>query len=389
MPRALCLTLLLCSCAFAQISIPASAQSPEPVISRFATSSAVQVVYVVNGTTLTIYNIDPQTLQPTQVGAITLHASASPAIVTSPDGRFLYFRATASDQRLYVYDTNATGVPNPRPAQTVVAKQLFGGVFVHPNGKFLYAVAVGAVYVGPTANYVIVRNLIDQNNGRISQPVTEASYQLPDIDDAGFCTLNILGFAPGGDMMYDDVYCTYPLGTTSVTYNQRSVNLQTGALGPDEELYFWNYEGGGENVQFANNRMFDFAQPPLYQQNIVTVYPVQAQLGSPIVTCTASMLLICSNFQYGLAHPSGQYAFLIDPNNFTDVEGVDSGTQQLMQTSEIPYNVQEFSPDGTIAYGTAGAGIEISGFDASNGRATPGGVIDLTSGYEWFTAERY
>jgi hypothetical protein len=348
----------------------------------------VQVVYAVNGTTLTTFNVDPQTLQATQAGTTTLRASSSPALVASPNGRFLYYTATTSDHRLYVYDTNASGVPNSKPAQTVIAKQLFGNVVVHPGGQFLYAVAVGPVYAGPTANYAIVRNMIDQSNGKISQPVTEASYQLPDIDDAGFCTLNILGFNPAGDTMYDDIFCSYPF-TLSATYNQRSVNLQTGALGPDEELYYWNYEGGIEIVQFQNNRLFDFAEPPEYEENTVTVYQAQVPLAQ-IVSCTASMLTVCSDFQYGLAHPSGQYAFLIDPNGLTDVAQVDSTTQQLVQTGTIPYSVQQFSPEGTIAYGTVGSDIEITGFNVQNGQVTAGGAISLTAAPDaWLAAQRY
>jgi hypothetical protein len=189
--------------------------------------------------------------------------------------------------------------------------------------------------------------------------------------------------------MYDDVNCYYPF-TNSVTYYQRSVDLQTGALGPDEEIYYWNYEGGGENVQFQNNMMFDFAQPPVYEQNTVSVYQAQIPLAAPLVSCTASMLTVCSDFQYGLAHPSGQYAFLIDPNNITDVEQVDATTQQLVQTAALPYAVQQFSPDGTIAYGGVGNDIEISGFDIANGQVTPGGTIDLSSGPgAWLAAQRY
>jgi hypothetical protein len=349
----------------------------------------VQVVYAVNGTTLTTFNVDPKTLQATPVGTTALHASFSPALVASPNGRFLYYAATTTDHRLYVYDTNASGAPSSKPAQTVIANQLFGNVVVHPSGQFLYAVAVGPVYAGPTANYVIVRNLIDQNHGKISQPVNEASYQLPDIDTAGFCTLNILGFNPAGDTMYDDIFCIYPFNF-SATYNQRSVNLQTGALGPDEQIYGWNDDGGIDIVQFQNNRLFDFAEPPEYEENSVTIYQAQIPLSAPLVSCTASMLAVCSDFQYGLAHPSGQYAFLIDPNGLTDIGQIDSTTQQLVQTATIPYSVQQFSPDGTIAYGSVGSNIEITGFNLQNGQITAGGAISLTAAPDaWLAAQRY
>lgn len=70
--------------AFAQNSNPQAANS---------STSVVQVVYVVDGSTVTTYNIDPQTFNPTQVGTLTVGAATYPYILTSPNGHFLYYIA--------------------------------------------------------------------------------------------------------------------------------------------------------------------------------------------------------------------------------------------------------------------------------------------------------
>lgn len=387
MSRLLCLLLCVSSFAFAQTSIPENNGS--------AASSRVQVVYAIDGSTLTTYNVDPQTFQAAAVGTNTLIESTYPYLITSPNGHFLYYEAVKdysdAGRNLYVYDTNALGVPGTRPVQKIKAQALYG-MAVHPNGGFLYMVTQGSSSNGMTS-YAIVRNLIDQNNGKLSQHVTEATYQL----DSGtsYCSPTILGFDTAGTTMYDAVYCSYPHGTSAATYYARPVDLQTGALGPDRQLYTWNYYAGSgyENVQFRNQRMFDFVQT-MFSGDYVNIYRVQQPLGAPVVNCTSSMWAACGNFVFALAHPSGQYVFLFDSTSITDIGQVDLSTQQITQTSMIPYEVQQFSPDGKIAYGVndvnGALDIEIYGFSVASGQVTQGGTISVPSDLDsWFTAERH
>jgi len=387
MSRVLCLLLCVSSFALAQTSNTQSNGS--------ATSSAAQAVYTIDGSTLTTYNVDPQTLQAAEVGTITLSESTYPYLITSPDGRFLYYEAvqdySGAGRNLYVYDTNASGLPGTTPVQKMNAKWLYG-MAAHPNVQFLYTVAQGSSSTG-LVPYAIVRYLIDQNNGKLSQNTTEATYHLE--SGTSFCSPAILGFDTAGTTMYDAVFCSYPHGTSAVTYYVRSVDLQTGALGPDRQLYTWNYYGGsgGENVQFRNNLMFDFGVTQ-FGGDWVNVYRVQQKLSTPLVNCTSSMWTVCGNFGWALAHPSGQYVFVFDSTNITDIGQVNLSTQQITQTSSIPYEVQQFSPDGTIAYGVndvnGALDIEIYGFSVALGQVTQGGTISVPSDLDsWFAAERY
>jgi hypothetical protein len=387
MSRALCLLLCVSSFALAQTSKTQSNGS--------ASSSATQVVYTIDGSTLTTYNIDPQTLQASEVGTITPSESTYPYLITSPNGRFLYYEAVKdysdAGRNLYVYDTNASGLPGATPVQKINATWLFG-MAMHPSGQLLYTVAQGSSSTGVTP-YSIVRYLIDQSNGKLSQNVTEATYHLE--SGTSSCSPAILGFNTDGTTMYDAVFCSYPHGTGAATYYGRSVDLQTGALGPDRQLYTWNYYAGSgsENVQFRNNLMFDFAQT-LFSGDWVNIYRVQQSLGTPLVNCISSMWAVCGNFVYALAHPAGQYVFLFDSTNITDIGQVNLSTQQITQTSSIPYEVQQFSPDGSIAYGVNDVNgaltIEIYGFSIASGQVTQGGTISVPSDLDsWFTAERF
>jgi hypothetical protein len=375
--------LLFCLSAFS------FAQNSSQIIASSAPSSAVQVVYVVDGSTLTTYNVDPQTLQATAVGTLTLPQSTYPGVVTSPNGRFLYYSAylndSQKDRELYVYDTNASGVPGPNPVQQVKATHL-EELVVDPSGKFLYRISVGPTSAQFTTPYDIVRNLINPQNGKLSAPIAEATYTLDSNVSGNDCNLGILGFNTAGTEMYDGIFCYGPHASATITYNQRSVDPQTGALGPDQEIYNYSSYAASENVsvQLAGNLMFAFVS--YYNQgpnaNLVDVYQLP-NVTTPQVNCATSMLAACGDFIFGLAHPSGKYVFLTDPTNATDIGAVNLSTQQITQTSSIPYEVQQFSPDGTLAYAVNDVNpvldVEIYGFDVSTGAVTQGGTISVPS----------
>jgi hypothetical protein len=400
MRRSLSLLLLIPSFALGQnaASIVRANQS-RPAGSP--PSSAVEVLYVVDNSVLTTYNIDPQTFDATVVGTTAMPNAKTAYLVTSPDGQFLYYFTNPSynsgDQKLYVFDTDATGVPGSAPVQATNATQL-ASVVVNPAGTFFYSVAVG--HIGPllTTNYAIVRNLIDPVNGSLSQPVTEATYTLDSEASGEDCNLNILGFNPAGTTLYDEIFCSSPHASGSETFNQRSVDLQTGALGPDEQVYgFAFYAASGfAGVQFANNLLFAFNsffnQGP--NTNTVQIYQTQPISTTPLVNCTTSMLAICGDFGTpGVAHPSGNYVFLEDTDYQTDILQVDLTTQQLTQVNTIPEHVDKFSPDGSVIYGDNpdNAEIRIAGFNAANGEVKLGGSVllpHLLDDY-WTAAQRY
>jgi hypothetical protein len=382
-----CFLVCLASLTFAQTS---SSNATGP-------SAALQVVYVIDGSTLTTYNVDSQTLQAAEVGTTALPESVYPGVVTSPNGHVVYYTAyqniNQQGERLYVYSTNSSGVPNGQPIQTISSPSVYS-VQVDPTGKFLYVVHEGTNSNG-FAPFTIIRAVIDSATGKLSQPVTVANYQLE--EGAESCFLSIVGMNAAGTKLYDEISCGYPHGGALATYNERSVDPQTGALGPDQKIYYWNNSsGGGEFVQFVKNLVFDFVIPNNYQQddNEVNVYLVQPNVTTPLIQCTASMLANCGSDNFGLTHPSAQYVFLRNPQQTTDIDKVDFSSKQFLATSStIPYEVQQFSPDGSIAYAAndvnTALDIQIYGFNVSDAQVTAGGSIDVPSGLDsWFAVER-
>lgn len=378
---------LLLSC----LVLPAKAQSP------------VQVVYVIDGSTLTTYNVDPLTLEPTAIETLTLPESNQSSLIASPNDAFIYcisYDSSVETRHLWVYPTDATGSPQGPPVQELNADNFYGAPVSSPKTNFLYPVTavptVGAEY----ENYTIWRYIVNPATGKITNRQSEARYKLPSGGGGSeYCGVFLTGFNETGTRMYDEIGCGYH-GGASATYNERTVNPKTGALGPDLEVYSWNNSSSGaENVQFVKNLVFDLVMPNDYQPGIdsINVYPVQPNASStPLVECTASMLEACGHL-YGLnlVHPSGKYVFLGISSSTTQIEKVELGAHKIVDTSNyIPYTVQAFSPDGTIAYGVegdnTGLSLEIHGLNVATGGVMPGGTVYVPSNLDpWFTAERY
>jgi hypothetical protein len=322
--------------------------------------------------------------------------------VTSPDGHFLYYTAYANlnqqGSNLWVYSTNVSGVPQGSPVQELNFTSLYGP-WIDPAGTLVYVISVGAVNsTTNTQPSEIIRYRRNPGTGQLGDPVTEATYNLSYAVGGETCSLGILGFGPAGDRLYDGIEC-FAEGSESATYNERTVNPGNGALGADQQVYSWqNSSGGGETVQFVRNLFFDYVIPNNYEtgDNLVNVYPIQPNATTPLISCSASMQAVCGSWELGLAHPSAQYVFLTDTESITHIEKVNLSAMQLQAApSTIPYEVQAFSPDGSIAYGvndtSSGAlEIEIYGFNVSSAAITEGGTVDVPSDLDsWWAAERY
>ena len=112
---------LLCCLSFTVTQLAASPSQP---------STPIQIIYTLDGTTLSTYNIDPLTLQATLAGTLTVQASLYGWIYPSSNGHCLYFVTSngyQSSQQIFVYATDASGVPQNPAVQTVNVNG-FGGL---------------------------------------------------------------------------------------------------------------------------------------------------------------------------------------------------------------------------------------------------------------------
>ena len=79
----------------------------------------------------------------------------------------------------------------------------------------------------------------------------------------------------------------------------------------------------------------------------------------------------------------------------TNIDKVELNSKQIVATSStIPYEVQQFSPDGKIAYAAndvnPALNIQIYGFNVNTAQVTAGGLISVPSDLDsWFAAERH
>src|SRR5882757_6166019 len=304
MSRILSLSVLLClaSFALAQNSTPAASTQP------------VQVVYVIDGTTILTYDVDSKTLNATQVGTPLKVKTASTFVTLIPSAHdhFLYFVAYDSNlkEHLWVYKTDAAGAPIAPATQEINATG-FAGLRTDPHAPYAYAV-FGIPDGSFNTDYYIRRYLVNPATGALSQPKAEAKYVLSNgAEGTTECYAELFGFNPSATTLYDAVGCSGHDGG-GITYYERSLNPQDGSLGADVQIYSWNNGTQGyENVQFVNNLMFDFVQPNNFQQSVdsVYVYPLVPNTSQQLVHCDAGMLEACG-YSGGVAHPSGMYVFM-------------------------------------------------------------------------------
>lgn len=364
-----------------------------------ATISAVQVLYVIQTNSILTYDVDPQTLNPTQVGTLAVNnPTYSFWLRSSPNGHFLYLIAddAQNNQYLYVYRTNAFGAPQGPPTQTIKANGLWDLQF-DPKANFAYTSSMVHLSNGYQSAFSIRRYLVDPTSGRISQPEIQAKYVLSTDPSGEDCGVVIPGFNPAGTKLYDEVAC-YNHDTEGGTYYQRTLNSTTGTLGPDVQIYNWlKGSGGFEWVQFIGGLMFDLVMPNDFQQgiNYVDIYPRVPNTTHPIVNCTAEMLEACG-YATGRVHPSGKYLFMQISSGTYQIDKVELSQRKIVDTGNYILLdwFSQFSPDGTLVYGTtngstSGYFVQIYGFNATTSAPTIGGTIWDPGFAPFFAVERY
>ena len=273
-------------------------------------------------------------------------------------------------------------------------------MFVDPNDNFLYAVHKGThVTKNLNLRWSIYRYEVNATNGELTQLVNEATYLLPD-QGSNDCGLSIAGMNADGTEIYDYIFCSAGGAGTDGTYDERTVDPSTGALGIPQQIFYWSEGqiGNPQTVQIVGHLIFDFvilvAQPP-YEYNQLLVFPLTTKKNAkPLINCTATMLAGCGS-DIGVAHPSAKYVFYTNAqDNTTEVDAVNLSSKQIVATgttfSTPTPNVLQFSPDGSVVYSwdSTTSTISIFGFNASNAAITTGGSISDSSAIVILPTER-
>jgi hypothetical protein len=141
------LTIVLGGCA--GITPPGS-NPGNPISNPAAPATPTQILYVVHAQTVGTFIVDPHTGSVTAAGPDVVVAAvpsheAPISTVAAPDGRFLYVVwpfDPSLPQHLSVFSTDAHGVPQTPPVQTLdLPPAGFGyGFAIDPGGRFAYLV---------------------------------------------------------------------------------------------------------------------------------------------------------------------------------------------------------------------------------------------------------
>ena len=380
-------SLLLASLLFAAV-INSLAQTNG---GNASSSSTVDVMYVQENNSILTYNVSPQTGEATRVGQpLTLNALNNYiGLVPSPTDHFLnvLWFDSSSKKYLYVYDTDAFGVPQAKPVQRLSALYI-AGFQADPNGKFDYALRL---WQDKNGEYVSDIRLftVDSSSGTLTEsPVAQARYA-----PSYYFTAGLSGFNGSGSKMYDTWNVNFD-GEAASTYYYRTVDPNTGALGPDTEFFYWSDWMSSDQVLLTNNLIIDLSRPYNMQQyQTVKVFRV-INNGSPLINCTATMLAACNTTGNIAVDPSGQYVFLT-PSNVTQVARIDLTNKQIVDTgNSIPGTPQLFfSQDGRLVYALTNnyngtSAVQIYRFDKQTGALTAGTQISLSTVWGLTPAER-
>lgn len=336
--------------AFSLFLQPAIAQSP---------AAPVEVVYVsgshLYGSTLLTYNVNPQTGFATQLGqGITLENTTSGAtIVPSPNDHFLYVTAYNGDEYLWVYATDANGVPQVPPIQTVKLNN-DSALSIDPNGTLAYIGHVTQNSHGELV-YSIYAFEINPTTGMVKLPGNLVATYRPNGpcgSGAEYPGMNVLGFNSSGSRMYDEWGCPY-YDTETATYYSQSVDQKTGALGPETEILEWNNTNEGfdlVNITPTAALLFNVPNDYNYGINSLSVYPLTGG-NSPLFTCTAEMLEACGYALGETVDPSGRYPFFELSEDSTQITRLELGQKKIVDTGNyVDGVVMGFSPDDALIY---------------------------------------
>ncbi len=329
-----------------------------------------QILYVINGGSISTYSVDPTSLEAT-VLAQPVELVPTPAALLqfdpSPHDHFVY--AVWSDgqnvQHLSVFATDPYGVPQLPAIQTLNADSL-SQFNLHPNGQFAYMLQI----TQNNNQYYATIRLFDVKgpDGTLKENAQLQGTYGP----APFWPAQLYGFSPDGTKLYDA--SSIPTGSV---YRQRSISKSNGTLAPDNQLITLN---GNEDVTIGSVIAVQHQNAVESSQAYLDIFP---NIPNPkrTIHCTPAMLIYCSTATNIQLDHSGKFLFLTDPAtsaihvvwmNLAKNRIVDTQNSMAM-TSQTPGYV--FNQAGNIVYAMQTDGnIHFFHFDPTSGSLTEGGT---------------
>lgn len=348
-------------------------------------ASSVEVLYVAepqgNQYTLLTYNVNPKSAVATQVGqAVTINAASVDPLTVN--GQHYIYVWNAAD--VWVYATNADGVPNSQPSQhlTFNFPQPVHNFLADPDGKFAYA---ALIWFDQSYNaYAAVQLFtIDPSNGNLSNTgETVASY-----GPSQYIPLTNFLFGTGGGKLFAS-WLDYGPHTSAIGYDYYPVNQTTGKMGALKSLFYaQTFECGTSCDVTVTNKVSAYSG--------VCCGPGSGSISvarnpnGPNFGCEYE-LAFCSDDTAGLyVDPVSQNLFFADQTvNQVYVAHIDFKNSQLVATTSSIAGTPPifFSPDSRLVYAVNANAIGIyalqmttGDFTASSSLADSGNVSIATA----------
>ena len=337
------------------------------VTTSLAASSSVEVLYVAtphdSNASLVTYNVNPATAVAEQVGDALTVGSANVDPVTVGSQHLIYVW-DASDVWLYV--TNARGVPQSQPAQHVSFN--FGHpvttFLADPDGKFAYACMTWLDYKNYNNYAEVVLFIIDQTTGKLINTGKKVATYGPNSYTG---LINFL-FGLSGRRLYASYFDNGPY-TCIPGYDYYAVNQQTGQLGKLQPLLTAYASCSGPTEIAVTDQLTSYSTSCCGAGS--GYLDVTRTADQQTINCTPQEQTFCGD-EVGRLYldPASQNVFFGDFNTGLTVVGhLDFATSQVIATgSTIAGNPPLFfSPDSRLVYASNIGNIGIYALQPSTG----------------------
>ena len=293
-------------------------------------------------------------------------ASADPGaadwaiVLPSADGHFLYVTGGDSEPavNLWVFATDANGVPQLPAVQELNFGEVQNYIEefeISPNRKLAYAVQ--STYNSQGELLAQLRKfVVDPDTGMVREdpkPVIQYRTNLNCNYSGDTSLLSLLGFNHDGTEMYEAWVCyIFHQGGTIANYYSRTVDQNTGGVGPDKFLV--SGDGAfevGNVVNITPTAIVDFFWWDYARAATQSMFTGLNGGSKPLFTCNADVLEACGYAFNATVDPSGQWLFLQTSADSTQVMRIDLAGKQIVNTEYyLEGVVNGFSPDNAFIY---------------------------------------
>ncbi len=342
--------------------------------------SSSQILYTINNSTVSTYNVDVDalTFTPVEQPVNLIPNGSLVQFVPAPHDDFLYvmWADAASQQHLSVFTTDSSGVPQMPAVQTMDAPSLYQ-FNIHRSAHFAYMMQVdssGNQYVSTLRLFQI-----NSNNGKLREyPQAQGTYGPYNVWPA-----SLFGFSTDGTQIY-----LSQQNSQGTFYDRRPLNAGNGTVGSGVVLYeLGNGAGTSSDTLVIGTQVMIDEHVASGMAGYLDVFPLIPRPPHHLFRCNAAMLAACATATNVQLSPADKFLFLTDPSTqeihvariHLNAMNVQDTGNSIPMTAETPGFA--FSPDGTLVYAllASDSSLHVYSFDSSSGQLV-GGSAPLPMG---------